>query len=93
MSIQDYMDRYPIIDENTREIIFKDFISELMTELKKKRFTKIPATFRLIREKNDKWNALNENYILKGQYLGLDGFINRLKSKVPEVFDGGLYDK
>lgn len=93
MTIDDYICKYPKVTDESRESIFEDFLKELMDDLKRKKFTKIPAAFRLVKQKNDKWNNLNEHYILNNRgYLGLDGFIHRLQSKVPELFEGGFYD-
>ena len=75
------------------ESLFSDLVGELQSEIKQKKLTKMPAALKLISEKNDKWNEINS--ILQSHSSGTngiehDGFIIRLRNKVPEIFDGEI---
>lgn len=75
------------------ESLFSDLVGELQSEIKQKKLTKMPAALKLISEKNNKWNEINS--ILQNRSSGTitieqDGFIKRLKNKVPEIFDGEI---
>ena len=75
------------------ESLFSDLVGELQSEIKQKKLTKMPAALKLISEKNNKWNEIDS--ILQNDSFGTitierDGFIMRLKNKVPEIFDGEI---
>lgn len=88
-----YATMYTCSLDYTIESLFSDLVGELQSELKHKKLTKMPAALKLISEKNDKWNAIDSiirNESANTKSIGLDGFIIRLRNKVPEIFDGEI---
>lgn len=93
MSVEEYHDAYPIISDDTEDLLFKKFVEDLMADIRNKKLTKMPSVLDRISMYNEKWNSLRRLYfernvqsIRNAKCLEKDGFIKRIKAAVPEIF-------